>query len=137
MKRRDFVLAAATTALLPTSVLAEPQEYIPGLVQIELAAGKTVFLDFTATWCSTCAAQSRVMDKLKAENPAYEAAISFVDVDWDTYSNANLTRVLKIPRRSTLVVLKGNAELGRIVAGTSRKQIKALMDLALDAATTS
>lgn len=137
MKRRDFVLAASAAALLPTSVLAEPQEYIPGLVQIELAAGKTVFLDFTATWCSTCAAQSRVMDKLKAENPAYEAAISFVDVDWDTYSNANLTRVLKIPRRSTLVVLKGNAELGRIVAGTSRKQIKALMDLALDAATTS
>jgi len=135
MKRRDFLICSSTAVAMPMSALAEAQEYIPGLVQIELAAGKTVFLDFTATWCSTCAAQERVINALKAENPAYEAAISFVDVDWDTYRNANLTRVLNIPRRSTLVVLKGNTELGRIVAGTSRKQIKALMDLALGAAT--
>jgi thioredoxin 1 len=41
---------------------------------------------------------------------------------------------MNIPRRSTLVVLKGNKELGRIVAGTAKDDIKALMDLALQAA---
>ena len=41
---------------------------------------------------------------------------------------------LNIPRRSTLVVLKGDKELGRVVAETGRDKIKALMDTALAAA---
>jgi hypothetical protein len=41
---------------------------------------------------------------------------------------------LNIPRRSTLVVLKGDQELGRIVAGTRKGDIKALLDRALQAA---
>jgi thioredoxin 1 len=42
---------------------------------------------------------------------------------------------LNIPRRSTLVVLKENDELIRLVAGTQPKKIKHLMDTALAAAT--
>jgi thioredoxin 1 len=34
-----------------------------------------------------------------------------------------------------LIVLKGDKELGRIVAGTSKTKIKALLDKGLDAAT--
>lgn len=132
MNRRDFLIASA--ALLPSAALAGA-DYTPGLVKSELAAGKTVFLDFKASWCSTCAAQERVINALKAENPAYEQAISFIDVDWDKYGRSDLTKSLKIPRRSTLVVLKGDQELGRIVAGTGTDAIKSLMDTALGAAT--
>ncbi|MBV1868577.1 MAG: thioredoxin [Marinosulfonomonas sp.] len=135
MKRRDFLICSAAFAAIPLSAYADALNYKPGLVKSELAAGKTVFLDFTATWCSTCATQARVIDALKAKNPAYGAAISFIDVDWDTYKNSKLAQALNIPRRSTLVALKGDAELGRIVAGTSRKQIKKLMDIALQAST--
>ena len=133
MKRREFMALGTAALLIPGLAQAGAMEYEPGLVSKELKAGKTVFLDFTASWCSTCAAQARVLDALKAENPAYEQAISFIDVDWDTYKSADLTKSLKIPRRSTLVVLKGNKELGRIVAGTSRGDIKSLMDVALQA----
>lgn len=133
MNRRHFlVTTAAALTLAPAAFAAE--DYTPGLVAAELAAGKTVFLDFKASWCSTCAAQERVLDALKAENPGYEQAISFIDVDWDTYKTADITTRLNIPRRSTLVVLKGDRELGRIVAGTGRDEIKALMDTALQAA---
>ena len=132
MHRRTFFLTTAA-ALAATPALATTQ-YSPGLVAQELAGGKTVFLDFTAKWCSTCAVQARVIAALKAENPAYEQAISFIDVDWDEYGFSQLAFDLEIPRRSTLVVLKGDEELGRIVAGTSRKRIKALMDTALAAA---
>ncbi len=107
---------------------------LSGLAKKELAAGKVVFLDFSATWCSTCKAQDRVMLKLREENSDYDANISFIKVDWDEYGDGNLSNELRIPRRSTLVVLKGNKELGRVVAGTSRKQIKKLMDTALKAA---
>ena len=94
-------------------------------------------MDFKASWCSTCAAQERVLGALKAANPAYEAAVTFINVDWDDYGDDPLTLRLNIPRRSTLVVLKGQDELGRIVAGTATDEIQALMDVALAAATSS
>lgn len=134
MDRRTFLTLTAATAALPFAAHAAPLDYRPGLADSHLSQGDIVFLDFKASWCSTCAAQERVISALKSENPAYEAKITFINVDWDTYSNSELARSLKIPRRSTLVVLKGDQELGRIVAQTSRASIKDLMDTALTAA---
>jgi len=135
MKRRSFLITATAAGLIPSLGRATAWPYEPGLVKKALADGETVFLDFTATWCGTCKSQGRTINALKSENPAYEENVTFIDVDWDTFKGAALTKKLKIPRRSTLVVLKGNDELGRIVAGTGRKQIKGLMDIALNAAT--
>lgn len=135
MNRRDFMwLTAAVTLALPTAARASTADYSPELLAAELAAGKTVFLDFKASWCGTCAAQGRVIEALKAAEPAYDATISFLNVDWDQWGDGELSKQLNIPRRSTLVVLKGKDELGRIVAGTAKADIKALMDLALQAA---
>jgi thioredoxin 1 len=134
MNRRDFLIATAAVSLaLPKVAHAAPADYSPDLLKAELASGKTVFLDFKASWCTTCAAQERVINALLAEDPTY-AAITFINVDWDQWGEGDLVRQLNIPRRSTLVVLKGDKELGRIVAGTAKDEIKALMDLALQAA---
>ncbi|WP_424941460.1 thioredoxin family protein [Aliiroseovarius sp. S253] len=135
MNRRDFLSLTAAVSLVPALARAGSMDYSRGLVTQALENGETVFLDFKASWCSTCAAQERVIKALKAENPAYDEAITFIDVDWDKYGKSKLARSLRIPRRSTLVVLKGEDELGRIVAGTSKADIKALMDTALTAAT--
>ena len=43
-----------------------------------------------------------------------------------------VTTSRNIPRRSTLIVLRGSEELGRIVAGTRKSDIKTLMDLGLN-----
>jgi thiol-disulfide isomerase/thioredoxin len=130
--RRQILLGAAALGLLPIARAAEAMiDYAPGLVQQRLAAGETVFVDFSATWCSTCRAQGRVIEGLRAANPAYDAAMTFVKVDWDTYGSGELSRALSIPRRSTLVVLRGERELGRIVAQTAERDIRALMDLGL------
>lgn len=135
MQRRDFLLlTAAVTLAAPLSARAGGATYDPDQLDADLAAGKTVFLDFKASWCSTCAAQERVIEALKAENPDYAANVLFIDVDWDQWKDGMLVAELGIPRRSTLVVLKGETELGRIVAGTGRAEIKALMDTALAAA---
>lgn len=135
MKRRTFLTLSAGATLAPLAAYATAMDYTPGLVQQALDNGETVFLDFKASWCSTCAAQERVINALLDDEPAYDEAITFINVDWDTYGNGALAQSLNIPRRSTLVVLKGNQELGRIVAGTSKSDIKALMDTALAAAT--
>ena len=135
MNRRHFLITASAAAALPLAARAAPIDYTPGLVKKRLAAGETVFLDFKTDWCSTCAAQERVIKALKAANPAYEANITFINVDWDVHARSELSKSLKIPRRSTLVVLRGDQELGRIVAQTGQSKIKSLMDTALNAAT--
>lgn len=135
MLRRDFLaLSAAMTLVPPATAWAEMVEYTPGLVEERLAKGETLFLDFKASWCTTCMAQERVINALRDANPDYDAKLTFVTVDWDLYAKDALTRRLNIPRRSTLVVLKGEAELGRIVAGTGKAEIKALLDAGLAAA---
>ena len=134
MNRREFVMLTAAGLTVPSLAHAAPRAYTPGLVDAELAAGKTLFLDWRASWCSTCAAQQRVLAALKAENPAYEREITFIDIDWDAFKGDEITKRFNIPRRSTLVVVKGERELGRLVAQTGKDQIKALMDTALAAA---
>lgn len=135
MNRRTLLLS--TTALLFTGpVLADKRTfYTPGLAEAAMEAGEVILLDFWASWCTTCAAQERVLAALMAENPDYAAKIRLIIVDWDQYGQGDLSRALKIPRRSTLVALKGKEEIGRIVAGTGKAEIKALLDAALAAAT--
>lgn len=135
MNRRFFLAASVASLILPLPALAQDRVfYTPGLAEEAMAAGKVVFLDFWTNWCSTCAAQDRVISDLRAANPAYDSAITFITVDWDQYADGDLSKSLNIPRRSTLVALKGKTEIGRIVAGTSKADIQALMDAALSAA---
>ena len=135
MQRRDFLTLAASLSLAPFAARAgDATLYTPGSAEAAMDAGKVVLLDFWASWCSTCAAQERVLAALKAENPGYEKNIAFFIVDWDQYGKGKLSKALKIPRRSTLVALKGRQELGRIVAGTGKGEIKALLDMALASA---
>jgi thiol-disulfide isomerase/thioredoxin len=137
MQRRDFLALSAGLTLLPLAASASTDAipYTPGAAEAAMDEGRVVLLDFWASWCSTCAAQERVLADLKAENPAYAENIAFFVVDWDKYGTGELSQALAIPRRSTLVALKGREELGRIVAGTSKADIKALLDTALAAAT--
>ncbi|MEO0937160.1 MAG: thioredoxin family protein [Pseudomonadota bacterium] len=135
MHRRTFLAALAATPLLARAAHAAPGfvDYTPGLIQSELAAGKTLFVDWAADWCGTCRAQERVISDLRAQNPAYDAAMTFIRVDWDDYKRHEVTTSRNVPRRSTMIVMRGDAELGRIVAHTGRDQIAALMDLGLAA----
>lgn len=132
MNRRAFLATTTAFALMPLALhAAEPLKYTPGSAEAAMDEGKIVLLDFWASWCSTCATQERVLAKLRSENPAYDEKIVFYTVDWDDHGNGPLAKELGIPRRSTLVLLNGRTELGRIVAGTSTAEIQALLDKAL------
>ncbi len=133
MKRRVFLTYSAISALatFAPQALATTVKYSAGEVEAQLAAGKTVFIDFYTNWCTTCKAQGRTIAALRNQFPAYDENIVFIKIDWDVHASSEISRRLKIPRRSTLVLLRGDQELGRIVAGTRKKDIKALLDLGL------
>ena len=131
LNRRSFVSLAVACALPFAASAAETIEYTPGVIEEALAEGKTVLVDYAAEWCTTCHRQQRVIGSLRGANPAYSDAMTFVTVDWDQYGRHAVATSRNIPRRSTLILLRGDQELGRIVAGTSQSQIKALLDLGL------
>ncbi len=134
MDRRTFLTTSAAALVATPALAASGTPYKKGLVEAELAAGKTVFLDFYTDWCTTCRVQGTKIRKLLGSNPAYEANITFIKVDYDRHASSQLARRLNIPRRSTLVALKGDQEIGRLVAVTSTERIKGLLDDALAAA---
>jgi len=82
-------------------------------------------------WCGTCKRQERIVDNLRANNPELDEKITFITVDWDEFGRHEVATSRNIPRRSTLLLLRGNQELGRIVAGTNPGQINELLQLGL------
>lgn len=106
----------------------EVTPYTPQSLATAQASGKPFLLDFFATWCVTCKAQERVLEQLRGANPAYDA-IPIVRVDWDENEHGPLVRGMAIPRRSTLVMMRGQTELGRVLAATGTDAIAALLNL--------
>ena len=139
MIRRTFLTLALAGLPFATTAWAGDRattlDYTPGLIAERLAAGEVLFVDYATDWCTTCKAQERQIGQLRGDNPAYNEHITFVRVDYDDYGRHEVSTSRNIPRRSTLIVLSGDEELGRIVASANGPQIKELMDKALKAAT--
>ena len=72
-----------------------------------------------------------MLQKLRASYTKYNKSITFVLIDWDTYKTHDVTTSRSIPRRSTMVLIKGGKEVKRLVAETSEQKIKALLDSAV------
>lgn len=118
--------ATLGTALHPDFADARTTSYSAAKFERLKASGKPFMLDFFAVWCSTCRAQERAISGLKRTNKQL-AGITVMKVNWDTHRNAEITKSLRIPRRSTLVMFKNGREVGRVVAQTSPKTIENLM----------
>jgi thioredoxin 1 len=131
MNRRTLILTSLAAALTLPLPLVAGTPYSPDLVAKELKAGRLVLLDFTASWCSSCRAQGRAITALRAENPAYDDTITFVDVDWDTYQNTDLARAYGITGRGALVLLRGDQVVTVTRSHSTKDQIKAMLDGAL------
>jgi thioredoxin 1 len=132
MDRRLFLtLAGALAVSLPLPAWAAPQPYTPGLAEDAMARGDRIVLMFSADWCSTCRRQERIIDALRAADPRIDAELTVIRVDWDQFGNGDLSRRFAVPRRSTLIALRGERELDRIVAGTGEGAIRALFQRAL------
>lgn len=128
LMRRSLI---ALALLAPVAAFAAGFDTVkpatPADVQAAQARGEAVFVDFKASWCSTCRAQEKVIGALLEEDPTLAQKITFLSLDWDQFADDPFTTGLNVPRRSTLIAFKGNTEQGRIIAGTDRDEIEALI----------
>ena len=132
MKKLMLKIATLSLLLLAAPMVAQAEtgwtNYKPGLVKSAIAKGETVLLGYLSSWGGTCTRQKSVLKKLRASYPQYDKSITFVLIDWDTFGSHAVTTDRKIPRRSTMELIKAGTEIGRLVAQTSEQKIKALLD---------
>ena len=126
-----FSICAILLALFVIPVQAgDTLDYEPGMIKEALLNGETVIVEYGAHYCSACKAQARAINSLRAENPQYDENITFVRVEWTEYRDHEVATERNVPRMTTILLLKGNEEIDRIIAGNKNK-IKELLDLGL------
>lgn len=72
-----------------------------------------------------------MLQRLRESLPQYNKAITFIEVDWDTFKGDPVTTSRKIPRRSSFVLIKGGKEVDRLIAETDATRIQMMLDLAI------
>ncbi len=129
MFSRRILLAAALTAAifaLPAAA-AEKRAYTPDAFAAAQSAGKSILVEVHAPWCSTCQAQTVILDKLESDGKF--AGLQVFHVDFDSQKAA--ARTFGAQTQSTLITFKGKAETGRSTGETDPTAIAALLDKAL------
>jgi thiol:disulfide interchange protein len=125
--RRFFALAAAAVVAAAVPAVAMSTKYTAEALMAAQKTGKPVLVEVSAPWCPTCKAQKAVfaeLDKLDKYK-----VFQKIEVDFDSQKDA--LKALKATMQSTLIVYKGDKEMGRLVGVSSRDAIEALLAKAL------
>ncbi|WP_299684305.1 thioredoxin family protein [uncultured Tateyamaria sp.] len=133
MHRRTLLISAAAAALPLGAHASYPaQVFTPALWRDLREDDRAVIFNYRASWSLTCQIKAELIADALAENPDYQR-LSFVDIDWDTFGQSQLTQRLKVKRRSTLLVMKRGKEIARLENEPYARRVRALLDMALTA----
>jgi thiol:disulfide interchange protein len=96
----DRVSAEAVAANAPGAAHGDARAFSVEALEAEVAAGKTVFIDFTAAWCMTCKVNERtVIQSDEVQQTIEELGVVTLVGDW-TNRDETITRVLRQYGRS-------------------------------------
>ena len=84
-----------------------------------------VLIDVHATWCPTCRKQSKVIKAYFKQYPDSDLTVLKVDFD----DQKHWVKHFKAFRQSTLIMYKGEKEIGRSIAQTNEKKLFNLFSL--------
>ncbi len=115
-------LAACMTLAAGMAQAIEVRPFEASAFEAAKSAGKPVVVDVTASWCSTCQAQQRIMAEL-AKKPEFSDVL-VLQVDVDTQKDE--MRSLGAQSRSTLIAFNGANETQRTVGDTDPQSVEAL-----------
>lgn len=123
--RKTWGSALAGAVMLATAGIANAIEiapFEPSAFEAAKAAGKSVVIDVTASWCSTCRAQTKIIDSLAGKAEYKDVLVLKLDYD----NQKDEMRRLGAQNRSTLIAFKGPGETGRSVADTNPASVEKL-----------
>lgn len=115
------IVVASTLLLGATLVAKAGQPFDAKVFQQAQAAGKTILIDVTASWCPTCKQQRPIVQEIEKER----ANLVVYEVDFDTAKDA--LKRFRVQYQSTLIMFKGKNEVGRSTGETDPTQIRALV----------
>lgn len=115
------VAAAAALVLLSFEAVAR-QPFDAKAFEQAQAAGKTILIDVTASWCPVCRKQQPIIGRLEKD----KAALVVYGVDFDR--DKNVLKQFRVQSQSTLIVFKGAKEVGRSTGDTDPARIQALVE---------
>ena len=102
-------------------------KFTPAALAEAQKAGKSILVEVTAPWCPVCKAQKVVLADLSKQE-RFKSLVKF-EVDFDSQKDA--LKALSAKMQSTLIVYKGDKEMGRLVGETKKESIEALLARAL------
>ena len=123
-----WAVAAALAVAGHAAWALDVQPYTAELLADRQQTGGAVALHFCADWCTTCAAQKQALTALR-DDPSLAAMLVLV-VDFERQKK--LRRALGVSAPGTLVVYKGEEEVGRSSGQTARASLWALLTRATD-----
>ena len=127
-RRHALVAALGLGAVLTLPALAlQGTKFSAASLADAQKAGKAVLVEVGAPWCPTCKAQAPILGKLLGTDKFK----SFVKLDIDFDSQKADLKTLGVQQQSTLIVYKGDKEVGRSTGDTNPASIEALLTKAL------
>lgn len=127
MNRITNSLMLLLTLLFPLFAHAVGEPYTQEKMDALNNDGKPTLVFIYATWCPTCKAQEKILDKL-LPTPEF-SGISTLRVDFD--AQKPVVKSFGVQYQSTLILLKGGKEVSRVTAETNQDRIAALLRTAL------
>ena len=122
ISRRSVILAGLATPLLPAPAFAR-DSFSEAAFTSAAAAGKTVLIEFHASWCPTCRAQEKVINNLTKQSDFSNVIVLRVLFD----TEKELLKRFKVRQQSTLIVFKDGIEVARAVGETGAEAIANLV----------
>ena len=116
---RKALLIAATVAMPCLASAGQP--FDAQAFQASQAAGKSILVDVTASWCPTCKQQRPIVEEIEKEHPD----LVVYDVDFDTAKD--VLKQFRVQHQSTLIVFKGQKEVARSTGETDPAPLRSLV----------
>ena len=121
-------LASMSTLSAASPVLAGGEKFTDAAFEAAQKAGKPILVDIAAAWCPVCRVQAPIVEDLAMSDRFRDFV--HLEVDFDRQREA--LRRFNAQKQSTLIVFRGETEVGRSIGDTNRASIEAMMAKALD-----
>lgn len=112
---------------MATAAQADFKSFNKAEYDVVMSSGKTVVVDFHASWWPTCKKQEPVLNEI-VRMKGFENVVAF-KADYD--QEKDLKKTLNVSKQSTIVVFKGGKEIGRSTGSTSKEDLKQLIEKGL------